>query len=181
MNQQILIVILIVIILLLSYNVKVLMNKNLNENFTVNVNENILSPDLEIIKRFAEDTIGNITVSNASGTISSEQLKANENLLNEIKDMNKSLTLLIEKQKNQPVQQAGSVSTKEIPTDINTYQKEQSNYIEKLNNRLDNLKKIYAIHLQKQIQQSQNIKYDKIPVYSSCIIAEANGHYTIPP
>jgi hypothetical protein len=173
MYQKILIVILIIIILLLSYNVKVLMNKNLEETF-----DGEIPTDLKPIHEFSKELESNIATSETTGNLSPEQLKANEKLLDEIKNINISLKLLIEKQKSSSIE--GSLS-QESASDINVSQQEQSKYIENLKTRLSNLQKIYATHLQKQTQQSQNIKYDKIPVYSSCIVAEANGQYTLPP
>ena len=38
------------------------------------------------------------------------------------------------------------------------------------------------INLQNYLQKktTETVKYDKIPVYSSCVVSEANGQYTIP-
>jgi hypothetical protein len=52
----------------------------------------------------------------------------------------------------------------------------QDNKIAQLQNRLAQLQQIYSSYLQRRTTQEET--YDKIPVYSSCIVSEANGQYT---
>ena len=151
-------------------------NKKTNETF-----KNIDTNDLTVqrINEFAQK----IQSTQVEGNLTPEQTQTNNALLKEINELNTSLKLLIEKQSSSP---PTILENKSIPVsnenqidDIRVLQKEQDNYIEKLKNRLENLQKIYASYLQKKTQQKQTTKYDKIPVYSSCIVAEADGKYTI--
>jgi len=58
--------------------------------------------------------------------------------------------------------------------DLQTYQTMQKDKIAKLQDQLNNSKTTLN-----QINQTQNaVNYPKIPVYSSCIIADANGGYS---
>jgi hypothetical protein len=156
-------------------------NKKTNEKF-VNTPNLIDTNDLTVkrINEFAQK----IQSSQLQGNLTSDQTQLNNALLKEINDLNMSMKLLIEKQSS--VASVSSTQNRPIPVsnenpidDIRVLQIEQDNYIEKLKNRLENLQKIYASYLQKKMQQKQTIKYDKIPVYSSCIVAEADGKYTI--
>lgn len=54
----------------------------------------------------------------------------------------------------------------------------QDNKIAQLQTRLAQLQQVYSSYLQKKTLQEST--YDKIPVYSSCIVSEANGQYTAP-
>ena len=148
------------------------MNKT-NENF-IDTND----PTIKNIREFAQQ----IKSSQLQGNLTPEQTQINNALLKEINELNTSIKLLIEKQSSSPtlLQSKPATSSNENPIDdIRVLQIEQDNYIEKLKNRLENLQKIYASYLQKKMQQKQTMKYDKIPVYSSCIVAEADGKYTI--
>ena len=155
-------------------------NKKSNETFIDKINS-IDTNDLTVkhINEFAQK----IQSTQLQGNLTPEQTQINNALLKEINDLNTSMKLLIEKQssvaptllQSKPV----PVSNENPIDDIRVLQIEQDNYIDKLKNRLENLQKIYASYLQKKMQQKQTIKYDKIPVYSSCIVAEADGKYTI--
>jgi hypothetical protein len=63
-------------------------------------------------------------------------------------------------------------------SDMRATQIIQDSYISELQDRLSKLNTIYQNYLQKRTTES--VKYDKIPVYSSCVVSEANGQYTIP-
>ncbi len=59
--------------------------------------------------------------------------------------------------------------------DIKASQLMQNSYIQKLQERLNSLKLTYQ-----NLLQNQNLKkYPKIPVYSSCVVSEASGDYTL--
>ena len=168
---------LIVILLVLRIIYKYI---KIDETF-VNTTNSIDTNDLTVkhINEFAQK----IQSTQLQGNLTAEQTQINNSLLKEINDLNMSMKLLIEKQssvaptllQSKPV----PVSNENQIDDIRVLQIEQDNYIDKLKNRLENLQKIYASYLQKKMQQKQTIKYDKIPVYSSCIVAEADGKYTI--
>jgi hypothetical protein len=166
-----LVVIFLVIILGIMYG-----NKKTDETF-----KNIETDDLTVknINEFAQK----IQSSQLQGNLTPVQIETNNALFKEINDLNISLKLLLEKQSSSAptLLQSKSVtsSNENQIDDIRVLQREQDNYIEKLQNRLENLQKIYASYLQKKNQQKQTMKYDKIPVYSSCIVAEADGKYTI--
>jgi hypothetical protein len=154
------------------------MNKT-NEKF-VNTPNLIDTNDLTVkrINEFAQQ----IKSSQLQGNLTPEQTQINNALLKEINDLNTTMRLLIDKQSSSPthLQSKPATSSNENSIDdIRVLQIEQDNYINKLENRLENLQKIYASYLQKKMQQKQTMKYDKIPVYSSCIVAEADGKYTI--
>jgi hypothetical protein len=61
--------------------------------------------------------------------------------------------------------------------DVKATQLIQDNYINELKSRLSKLQQVYSGYLQKKTEQT--VKYDKIPVYSSCMVSEANGQYTV--
>ena len=63
-------------------------------------------------------------------------------------------------------------------SDMRATQIIQDSYISELQDRLSKLNTIYQNYLQKKT--TETVKYDKIPVYSSCVVSEANGQYTIP-
>jgi len=171
-NIVIIIVILILILLLTYYfNNRFGMNMNSRETFITTQDQT-----LNNISNFLQNAETNIN-SQSQTNLTPEQIKSNQNLIEQLNSLNSSIRLLIDKQ--------NTVLPVSLPSDLNQLddlqatQKNQDAYILQLQSRLDNLQKIYAGYLQKKTQQIQTIKYDKIPVYSSCIVAEANGQYTV--
>lgn len=136
-----------------------------------------------------DDTVQNITKflglasSNLKGPASTtEEQKDYKAILQEINTLNSNLKVMIQ-QNNQNTQMQASAAIPandlEQVSDMRATQIIQDSYINELQDRLSKLDTIYQNYLQKRTNDS--IKYDKIPVYSSCIISEANGQYTIPP
>lgn len=76
------------------------------------------------------------------------------------------------------IQDDGSLPEINAINDAQLQQLKQDTTINELKRRLANLQKVYASYLQKQSETT--VKYDKIPVYSSCIVSEADGRYTLP-
>jgi parvulin-like peptidyl-prolyl isomerase len=122
----------------------------------------------------------------ASGNINSppntpEEEKDYKAILAEIKTLNTNLQLVIQQNaQNNQLQSSVPIQANNLEqvSDIRATQIIQDSYINDLQTRLDNLNQVYQNYLQKK--NSESIKYDKIPVYSSCIISEANGQYTLP-
>ena len=163
-------VLVLVLVLVLGF---MYMNKT-NENF-------IDTDDLTIknINEFAQQ----IQSRQLEENLTPEQKQTNNAILEEINNLNTIMKQLLEKQSSvAPTvseSKSATLSNENPIDDIRVLQREQDNYIKNLENRLENLQKIYASYLQKKMQQKQTMKYDKIPVYSSCIVAEADGKYTI--
>lgn len=182
MDTKILIIIVILIlILLLTYY--------FNNKFEMNINSKEKFEDQQLIKNPDQPLLTNISnfLQSASTDISSqsqanltpEQAKTNQELMNQLNSLNSSIKILIDKQNtNNALSITQSTDLNQVD-DLQATQKIQDAYIDKLESKLSNLQKIYAGYLQKKTQQIQTAKYDKIPVYSSCIVAEANGQYTV--
>ncbi len=108
---------------------------------------------------------------------------ANPELQNQIKTLNERLLALIALggvNAESPVPQTEDTPLPEINAlnDAQLLQLKQDATINELKRRLANLQKIYSSYLQKQSETA--VRYDKIPVYSSCIVSEADGRYTLP-
>lgn len=99
-----------------------------------------------------------------------------QNLLNEVKSLSTSLNSINDQMKlqqnkdtlNKPTNQEDSI-------DLKTTQLLQNKEIAKLTNRLNTLKTLY----QNYSQEKAVNEYPKIPIYSSCIVAEASGGYSL--
>lgn len=128
-----------------------------------------------------EQISGNInSLSVSSPTMTPEQKTMNEDLIAQLNNLNASLQVLISQNRlNTPLD---PVSPSELNVDVlndaKIQQMKQDDSITELKRRLANLQTIYNSYLQKQSESS--INYDKIPVYSSCIVSEADGRYTYP-
>ena len=171
-NLVIIIVILILILLLTYYfNNKFGMNKNSKETFITTQDQTLIS-----ISNFLQNAEADI-ISQSSPNLTPQQSQSNQDLIDQLNSLNSSIKILIDKQNTiLPVSQPDNLNQLD---DLQATQQNQDAYILQLQSRLDNLQKIYALYLQKKTQQIQTVKYDKIPVYSSCIVAEANGQYTV--
>lgn len=111
------------------------------------------------------------------GKTTPEQLQdLQSNLLKEIKNLSSSLALINDQMK---LQQSQAVLAQPSPTgdsiDMITSQKIQNKEIEQLTQRLNMLKDMYNSYLQEKKVEEQ----PKIPIYSSCIMSEASGSYSI--
>ena len=176
MESKILIIIVILIfILLLTYyfNNRFGMNINSKETFITTPDQTLLN-----ISNFLQNAEANIN-SQSQTNLTPEQTQTNQELINQLNSLNSSIKLLIDKQNTNGTLPVSPNDNLNQLDDLQATQKNQDSYILQLQSRLDNLQKIYASYLQKKTQQIQTTKYDKIPVYSSCIVAEANGQYTV--
>ena len=180
MESNLVIIILILILLLTYYfNNKFGMNINSKETFaTIQTQDQTLNKFLNVLQN-VETNIS----SQSSANLTPDQLQTNQDLMNQLNSLNSSIKLLIDKQNTvSPVSQYDNLNNLNNLNQLDDLQATQLNqdaYILQLQSRLDNLQKIYSSYLQKKTQQIQTVKYDKIPVYSSCIVAEANGQYTV--
>ena len=130
------------------------------------------------ISNFLQNAGANIS-SQSQANLTPEQAQSNQDLMNQLNSLNSSIKILIDKQNTNPALSITQSTDLNQVDDLQATQKIQDSYIDKLQSKLSNLQKIYAGYLQKKTQQIQTVKYDKIPVYSSCIVAEANGQYTV--
>ena len=109
-------------------------------------------------------------------TIKPEQLQdLQSSLLKEIKTLSSSLGLINDQMK---LQQSQAVLAQPVPEnrlDMETSQKIQSKEIEQLTERLSMLKNMYNSYLHEKKVEEQ----PKIPIYSSCIMSEASGGYSV--
>jgi hypothetical protein len=97
------------------------------------------------------------------------------NLLTEIKNLSSSLSLITDQMK---LQQSQAVLAQPLPeniVDLETSQKLQNKEIQQLTERLTMLKDMYNLYLQEKKVEDQ----PKIPIYSSCIMSEASGGYSV--
>ena len=131
-----------------------------------------------------DSTIKNLNIfANGLSTIEPEKVTAKQmqeiqtKLLSEIKDLSSSLNLVVEQMKLQQNNAAlvTAKSQQEDTVELSTSQLLQNKEIEQLTNRLNNLKSIYQSYLQEKKVDEQT----KIPIYSSCIVAEASGGYSL--
>lgn len=182
MDTEILIIIIILIlILLLTYYFNNRFEMNIPSKETFEDKALIKNPDQTLLANISSflQTAGANIGSQSQANLTPEQAQSNQDLMNQLTSLNSSIKLLIDKQSsNNALSITQSTDLNQID-DLQATQKIQDVYIDKLQSKLSNLEQIYAGYLQKQKQQIQTAKYDKIPVYSSCIVAEANGQYTI--
>ncbi len=128
---------------------------------------------------------GNLDSSGNNPNSTSEQQSVNRELVPQLNNLNASLQILINQNKlNTPLDQdsTSSVSSSvnsRVLNDAKIQQIRQDDVINELQKRLNNLQTIYNSYLQKKTETSNN--YAKIPVTSSCIVAEANGDFTTTP
>ncbi len=167
MRIVIILILLIIVLMSLFY----LGNQQKKEGFALASN----SPDsLEQLTTLLQQISSNINST-------SEQQGANQELLTQLNNLNSSLQVLINQNKlNAPTEDNSSLPLPDVNVlnDAKIQQMKQDDSINELQRRLANLQKIYNSYLQKKTEET--IKYDKIPVYSSCIVSEADGRYTYP-
>jgi hypothetical protein len=123
------------------------------------------------------------------GTLTSSQQTNVNDLINQIAALNASFQTIIE-QNNVLSKNAGSSSGSGSSSEASSIEASnpmndtvstlltQDNRIKQLQSRLSQLQQVYGSYLQKKTNET--VKYDKIPVYSSCII-EADSSYTVSP
>jgi hypothetical protein len=116
----------------------------------------------------------------SNNPLTPEQEITNQELVSQLNNLNASLQVLINQNKlNTPTDyELKDVPDVNVLNDAAVQQMKQDDSINELKTRLANLQKIYNSYLQKKTEAT--IKYDKIPVYSSCIVSEADGRYTYP-
>ena len=101
-------------------------------------------------------------------------------ILDNIKSLNATIyqnSLRLEQQNidNESLVQYKDATDLAETADIKASQLMQNSYIKKLQERLESLKLTYE-----NISNNQALKaYPKIPVYSSCVVSEANGSYSL--
>jgi hypothetical protein len=101
-------------------------------------------------------------------------------ILDNIKSLNatiyqNSMKLEQQSQDNSQLQEYSEATDLAETADIKASQLMQNSYIQKLQERLNSLKLTYQ-----NLLQNQNLKkYPKIPVFSSCVVSEATGDYTL--
>lgn len=101
-------------------------------------------------------------------------------ILDNIKSLNatiyqNSMKLDQQSQENSQLQEYSEATDLAETADIKASQLMQNSYIQKLQERLNSLKLTYQ-----NLLQNQNLKkYPKIPVFSSCVVSEATGDYTL--
>jgi hypothetical protein len=183
-NLKLLIGILTLIILILLGLVYYYWNK-CNENFE-NPTQDPLSQHInttdETIKKL---NVFSKNIPQAEQTTTSEDLQNLNNLKNElmteIQELNVAFKKVLENQSKASSQSTETSS--EVPqsstllesADIRATQMMQDLHIQKLKDRLAKLKNMYHAHR----EATSRKVYNKIPVYSSCIIAEASGDYNV--
>jgi uncharacterized protein involved in exopolysaccharide biosynthesis len=108
------------------------------------------------------------------------QSESVRNLLTKLDDLNTRVQALINLNRDSStvaLSQANTQTSSSNPmNDTVSTLLSQDNKIAQLQNRLAQLQQIYSSYLQRRTTQEET--YDKIPVYSSCIVSEANGQYT---
>jgi hypothetical protein len=123
-------------------------------------------------------------LSNADrSAMSPEQLdELYKNMTNEIKSLNSTiynLTLQMSQNRNNAANQENvQYETQQNladTADIKASQLVQDSYIQRLTERLSKLQSVYDSYL----KNKNNKNYPKIPVYSSCIVSEASGTYSV--
>lgn len=124
---------------------------------------------------------GNLDSSGNNPNVTPEQQSSNRELVQQLNNLNASLQVLINQNKlNTPLEQAPPSSANLSALNESKIQQiKQDDVINELQKRLNNLQTIYNSYLQKKTETSNN--YTKIPVTSSCIVAEANGDFTTTP
>jgi hypothetical protein len=117
-------------------------------------------------------------------TMTPEQLdELYKNMTNEIKTLNSTiynLALQISQNRNNAINNQENVKyetqTNLADTaDIKASQLVQDAYIQRLTERLAKLQSVYDSYLKNKNHKS----YPKIPVYSSCVVSEASGSYSV--
>ena len=170
------IVILILLIIVLMSLFYLGYNPQKQEGFTPNS-----SDSLSQLTTLLQQMSGNITsLTGSSSNMTPEQQSMNTELVSQLNNLNSSLQILINQNKLNAPLELGSTTNPDINVlnEAKIQQMKQDDSINELKRRLANLQKIYSAYLQKKSEST--IKYDKIPVYSSCIVSEADGRYTYP-
>jgi len=145
-----------------------------NQEGFVSTNDNTIKQ----IASFLQSTSTGVSPPNQSST--PEQQKDYKSILDEITKLNSSLQVIIQQNNTLASAQSSQIAPAtdlEQINDVKATQLIQDNYINELKSRLSKLQQVYSGYLQKKTEQT--VKYDKIPVYSSCMVSEANGQYTV--
>jgi hypothetical protein len=139
-------------------------------------------PELEgTLKKISEFTYGVGSVD--KNKISSEELNAiSEKLSNQVNEVGAKLNLLIAKLNQDNDEKIRNIQT--IPSenlvdsaDVKASQIIQDERIKTLKDRLAKLQHNFGNYIQTKNEKN----YPKIPVYSSCVISEAGGTYSLDP
>jgi hypothetical protein len=174
MRKVIILILLIIVLITLFYLAYT--QQPIKEGFNVN------SPDaLAQLTTLLQQMSGSVdSLAGSNSNVTPEQQSTKEELINQLNNLNASLQILINQNKLNTAAEPSSTYSPEINllNDARIQQIKQDDSINELKRRLSNLQKIYTAYLQKQSESS--VKYDKIPVYSSCIVSEADGRYTYP-
>jgi hypothetical protein len=166
-TQLFIVLFILVILFCLAYN---------QEGFAVSSDDNTIKQ----IASFLQLSSNELNQNNQPGT--PEEKKDYKAILDEITKLNSSLQIMIQQNNTIASIQSSQVSQPDNLDQINDVKATQiiqDKYINELKTRLAKLQQIYGGYLQKKTEQV--VKYDKIPVYSSCIVSEADGKYTITP
>jgi hypothetical protein len=174
--MRIVVLILLIIVLILLFYLS--HDQSKKEGFYTTTSSTDAVSQLATLLHQISGNINSLTSNDSDMT--PEQKTMNEDLISQLNNLNASLQVLIGQNRlNTPLD---PVSTEELNVDVlndaKIQQMKQSDSISELKRRLANLQTIYNSYLQKQSEAS--INYDKIPVYSSCIVSEADGRYTYP-
>jgi hypothetical protein len=113
----------------------------------------------------------------STGSISTPQQleELQTTMLNEIKTLSTTLNSINDQLKLQQQATVITLPNTEGSMNLMTTQILQNNEIEKLTERLKKLKMLYQSYLQDKVVDEQ----PKIPIYSSCIVSEASGGYSL--
>jgi hypothetical protein len=114
----------------------------------------------------------------STGSISTPQQleELQTTMLTEIKTLSSTLNSINDQLKLQQQQSTVTVPPNtEGSMNLMTTQMLQNNEIEKLTERLKKLKMLYQSYLEDKVVEEQ----PKIPIYSSCIVSEASGGYSL--
>jgi hypothetical protein len=126
------------------------------------------------------DFVQNLSSVNPSQIDQTKLQDMQSEILENIKALNatiyhNSMKLEQQAQENSQLQEYSEATDLAETADIKASQLMQNSYIQKLQERLNSLKLTYQ-----NLLQNQNLKkYPKIPVYSSCVVSEATGDYTL--
>jgi type I site-specific restriction-modification system R (restriction) subunit len=172
--RKIIILILLVVVLITLFYVGYTQPKK--EGFVVS-SPNAVTQLTTLLQQMSSN-VNSLTSEGSSMTPEQQSMK--EELINQLNNLNSSLEILINMNQLNTSAEPNSTYAPDINllNDARVQQMKQDDSINELKRRLANLQKIYTSYLQKQSEAT--IKYDKIPVYSSCIVSEADGRYTYP-
>ncbi len=113
--------------------------------------------------------------SNTSNVTPQKLEELQTTMLTEIKTLSATLNSINDQLKLQQQATVVTLPNTEGSMNLMTTQMLQNNEIEKLTERLNKLKVLYQSYLQDKVVEEQ----PKIPIYSSCIVSEASGGYSL--